>query len=229
MKRDNQANWEYAATIYAAVKGNNRYSNFCKEYAQKYFGPLDGLNVLDAGCGDGEYTEIFRTKGACAYGCDGSSAVIETAKRKNPFCHFDVVDLSKVVPYEDDLFDLVFCNLVLMDIDPIFTTAKELYRILRSSGKLHFSIVHPAFYLADWARNDEGCIVSKNVMNYIKPTEIVQLWETQPVIHYHRPISYYYNLFADAGFRLKSMDEPSVYESEKIPDIPLYLFSVFEK
>lgn len=83
--------------------------------------------------------------------------------------------------------------------------------------------------MAEWAKNDEGRIVSKSVTSYITPTEIIQPWEMQPVIHYHRPISYYYNLLSDAGFRLIKMDEPSVYEAEKIPDIPLYLFSVFEK
>ncbi len=229
VEQDNLANWSSAATIYAAVKGDNRYSNFCRAYAQERFGLLQGLTILDAGCGDGEYTEMFRAKGAHAYGCDGSTAVIDIAKRRNPQCHFDVVDLSKGLPYGDCLFDFVFCNLVLMDIEPISDTVKELYRVLKSSGKLHFSIVHPAFYMAEWARDDEGRIVSKNVTNYIKRTESTQLWGTQQVIHYHRPISYYYNLFADAGFRLISMDEPSVYEAEKIPDIPLYLFSVFEK
>ncbi len=229
VEQDNLANWSNAATIYAAVKGDNRYSNFCRAYAQEQFGPLHGLTILDAGCGDGEYTEMFRVKGAHAYGCDGSTAVIDIAKRRNPLCHFDVVDLSEALPYGDCLFDLVFCNLVLMDIEPISDTVKELHRVLKSSGKLHFSIVHPAFYMAEWARDDEGRIVSKNVTNYIKRTEIPQLWETQQVIHYHRPISYYYNLFADARFRLINMDEPSVYEAEKVPDIPLYLFSVFEK
>ncbi len=163
VEQDNLANWSSAATIYAAVKGDNRYSNFCRAYAQERFGLLQGLTILDAGCGDGEYTEMFRAKGAHAYGCDGSTAVIDIAKRRNPQCHFDVVDLSKGLPYGDCLFDFVFCNLVLMDIEPISDTVKELYRVLKSSGKLHFSIVHPAFYMAEWARDDEGRIVSKTL------------------------------------------------------------------
>ncbi|WIV12888.1 hypothetical protein [Proteiniborus sp. MB09-C3] len=48
-------------------------------------------------------------------------------------------------------------------------------------------------------------------------------------MHFHRPISYYFNKISDVGFSLKNMFEPKVYEESKIPDIPLYLFAEFMK
>ncbi|HCC51745.1 MAG TPA: hypothetical protein DEQ30_06525 [Porphyromonadaceae bacterium] len=124
---------------------------------------------------------------------------------------------------------MIFSNLVLMDIDPLDKTVKEFSRILKEKGKLFFSIVHPAFYLSDWERNNAGIITHKKVTSYISHKSVEQKWGEQPVIHYHRPISFYFNLFAKNGLLLSQMYEPNVYEDTKIPDIPLFLFAELVK
>lgn len=225
----NLENWAEAAKIYAEVKGDNKYSCFCRDFAERHFTDVTQLHILDAGCGDGEYTEMFRKKGAIATGCDGSFKVIEIAKKQYPHCKFDVADLSDRLPCDDYKFDLVFSNLVLMDIEEINTAVKEFERVLKKDGKLFFSIVHPAFYLADWEKNEDGIIVHKKVTSYITPRDIEMVWVTQPVLHYHRTISYYFNLLAEHSFTFFKMYEPKVYEDTKIPDIPLYLFAEFIK
>ena len=229
MEINNLDNWANAATIYAEAKGDNIYSCFCKSFADEYFSNVRGLRLLDAGCGDGEYTEMFRLKDADATGCDSSTAVIAAAKSKYPLCTFDVVDLTSVFPYNDNSFDAVFSNLVFMDIDPLEKSIEEISRVMKLGGKLFFSIVHPAFYPGDWGRDKLGKITHKKIMSYIshKPSEVV--WATQPVLHYHRPISFYFNLLAQNGFLFSQMYEPEVYEEAKIPDIPLFLFSEFIK
>ena len=229
MREGNLKNWMDAAPIYAQVKGENIYSCFCKAFADRLFSDISQWRVLDAGCGDGEYTELFRQKGADAIGCDGSEGVIKMARQQYSSCRFDVVDLSGRMPYGDGQFDLVFCNLVLMDIDSIDLTISEIARVLQNRGKFFFTIVHPAFYLADWARNENGVIVHKKVTSYITCKSVEQCWDTKPVLHYHRPISWYFNLLAKNGLALSRMYEPKVYEAAKIPDIPLYLFAEFVK
>jgi ubiquinone/menaquinone biosynthesis C-methylase UbiE len=217
-------NWMEAATIYAEVKSGNIYSCFCRKFVDALLKDASGLSVLDAGCGDGEYTEMFRKKGASAIGCDCSDEVIKIAKQQYPFCHFDMASLFDSLPYEDNQFDLVFSNLVLMDIDPIDKTVNEFYRVLRKNGKLFFSIVHPAFYLADWGKNEDGVITYKRLNTYLTTCSVEQEWGTQPVLHYHRPISFYLNLLAENRFVFSRMYEPRVYEESKIPDIPLFMF-----
>lgn len=81
--------------------------------------------------------------------------------------------------------------------------------------------MHPAFYLGDWVKNEEGIIVYKKVNSYITPRSIEMVWVTQPVLHYHRPVSYYFNLLTEHGLAFLKMYEPMVYEDTKIPDIPL--------
>lgn len=150
------------------------------------------------------------------------------AESKYPTVPFQHVDIMKQMPYKNREFDIILCNLVLMDINQIHNAISEFHRVLKPNGIFFFSIVHPAFYLADWELNEEGVIISKKVTRYITPLEKEQnFWNK--TMHYHRPISYYFNKLSDIGFRLKFMSEPKVYGEKKIPEIPLYLFAEFVK
>jgi len=182
------------------------------------------LKILDAGCGSGIYTDLFTNNGGIVIGCDGSSEMIKIAKTTYPLNQFDVVDLLDHMPYENDEFVIVFCNLVLMDIDPIDSTISEFYRIIKNGGSFFFSILHPAFYRAVW-END-----GKKIKNYIKPLVIEQKAPWGVTVHYHRSISYYFNKISDKGFSLTKMFEPNERERmENRPDIPLFLFVEYKK
>jgi ubiquinone/menaquinone biosynthesis C-methylase UbiE len=201
---------------------------FCKEFISKQLININNAKILDAGCGDGGYTDILTKNGGKVIECDGSVEMLKIAKEKYPEYKFDHVDITTDFPYADKQFDLVLCNLVLMDIDPISKTISEFYRVLRNGGELSLSIVHPAFYRAEWEQNEKSQCISKKVKSYITPTtEQQQFWGA--TTHYHRPISFYLNTATKSGFSLIEMLEPSVYESTKIPDIPLYLFLKFQK
>jgi ubiquinone/menaquinone biosynthesis C-methylase UbiE len=220
--------WNLATESYSENNKTSQYSNFCKEFISTHFSNIKNMKILDAGCGNGEFSYIFSRNGCNVTGCDGSVEMIKIARAKFPIYQFDVVNLLDSMPYGDNDFDMVFCNLVLMDIDPIDKTISEFYRILKNNGVLFFSIVHPAFYLADWEEDENGCIKSKKVKKYITPCiEKQNFWGV--TTHYHRPISYYFNKLSETGFSLKNMFEPVIYEKSKIPDIPLYLFAEFRK
>jgi len=194
-----------------------------------HFINIYGLKVLDAGCGNGIFTHILSQNGGNVIGCDGSVEMLKLAQANYPKYQFDIVDLLNSIPYKNMEFDLVFCNLVLMDIDPIDKVIEEFYRVLKANGTFFFSIIHPAFYHASWERNEKGIIDGKKVKGYITPFSITQNAPWGKTAHYHRPISFYYNKISSIGFRLIKMFEPSVYEDAKVPDIPLYLFSEFNK
>lgn len=220
--------WDNAANTYSKSEAISRYSMFCKDFISKQFTDVENAKILDAGCGDGEYTNILTKNGGIVIGCDGSAEMLKIAKKKYPKYKFNNVDITTELPYADKQFDIVFCNLVLMDIDPINKSISEFNRILRDKGELFFSIVHPAFYRAEWERDEDGQCISKKVKSYITQlAEQQQFWGT--TTHYHRPISFYINTVIKAGFILTEMLEPSVYETTKISDIPLYMFLKFRK
>ncbi len=220
--------WDAAAKAYSASEETSRYSLFCREFVAGHFACINNKNVLDAGCGNGAYTHILTKNGGIVTGCDISSGMLSIAKEKFPAYSFDKADLTGELPYENNSFDIVFCHLVLMDIDPIDNALSEFYRVIRNSGIFFFSICHPAFYRAEWETADNNRIISKKVREYITPVrERQNFWGM--TTHYHRPLSYYFNKTSKAGFILDEMYEPAVYEETKIPEIPLYLFAEFHK
>ena len=222
--------WDEAALSYSKYETSSPYSLFCREYIASNFENVSNKKILDAGCGNGEYTHILTKNGCTVIGCDASNEMLKIAKEKYPKYRYDNVNFMDKTPYDNNYFDIVLCHLVLMNIDPIDNAIAEFCRITKENGIFFFSIVHPAFYLAEWERNEDGIALSKKMSNYITPTSMQQMfWGS--TMHYHRPVSYYFNKIIKAGFTLKEMHEPQVYDcnESKIPDIPLYLFAEFQK
>jgi ubiquinone/menaquinone biosynthesis C-methylase UbiE len=221
--------WNIAAESYSEFITTSRDQIFCKEFISNYFNNNQKMKILDAGCGNGVYTDILTKYGNNVIGCDGSSEMLKIAKLKYPFYQFDIVNLLDRIPYSDEEFDIVFCNLVLMDIDPIDNTISEFYRVNKKGGLFFFSILHPAFYLADREKDEKGVIICKRIKNYINPLIIEQQAPWGITAHYHRSLSYYLNKISAVGFSLTKMFEPNDHEQVKRPDIPLFLFIEFKK
>jgi ubiquinone/menaquinone biosynthesis C-methylase UbiE len=221
---NNTSLWNNAAESYSDFINTSKDHIFCKEIITDYFCNMKKKKILDAACGNGIYTDILTKYGNNVIGCDGSSEMLKIAKIKYPFYQFDMVNLLSHIPYGNNVFDIVFCNLVLMDIDPIDNTISEFYRVIKKGGSFFFSILHPAFYLANWE------IDGKKIKNYINPLVIEQQTPWGVTVHYHRSMSYYFNKISDKGFSLVKMFEPNEREKmENRPDIPLFLFVEFKK
>lgn len=144
-------------------------------------------------------------------GCDGSAVMVSIAQQKYPLVQFDVVDLQEHLPYQNQEFDVVFCNLVLMDIEKIETSIAEMARVLKTGGMFIFSILHPCFYLGKWETDKLGRKTYRKILNYLEPQtkELVFWGET---IHYHRPLSYYLNLMTQSKLWLEQLHEPAMVD-----------------
>jgi SAM-dependent methyltransferase len=73
------------------------------------FGDLDGLRVLDAGCGGGRYSKVCGEAGATVFGADHTQSVDKAAElcRHLPQVRFVQADL-KHLPFAPASFDFVF-------------------------------------------------------------------------------------------------------------------------
>ena len=91
--------WNQAAKSYSESNSTSQYSIFCKEFVSKHFSNIQNLKILDAGCGNGEYTHILSKNGNKVIGCDGSEEMLKIAKSKYPFYQFDHVNLLDIIPY----------------------------------------------------------------------------------------------------------------------------------
>ena len=106
-------------------------------------GRLEGLRVLDLGCGDGELTFHLYDAGALVSGLDISPDTIELARRRferyRPDAEVDFrVGPAEDTPFEDASFDVVVGKWILHHID-VARAADEVARLLRPGGKAVFA------------------------------------------------------------------------------------------
>ena len=101
---------------------------------------LDGLRVLDIGCGTGFFSERLAEKGAIVIAADLSSEMLKQAKNR---CADKVVEYreadAEALPFADDSFDLVFSSLALQWCCDLSVPLKELQRVTKPAGRIYFS------------------------------------------------------------------------------------------
>ena len=221
--------WENAVEQSADNQERSEFADQNKAIVKARFPRLNGEKVLDLGCGYGYYTDYFNRVGGNVVGIDGAETMIALAKSRYPDCDFSVADIEKSFPFENESFDIIFCNQVLMDIENIEHVFFESCRVLKPEGIFYYSIVHPAFYQGDWQENESGYQYAKRIASYLtRNVSENRFWG--PTVHFHRPLSDYLNAAAEAGMVLKRTEEPRSYDGKmKNDDIPLFFFAEYKK
>lgn len=115
----------------------------------KVIGKVKHKKILDLGCGFGDLSILMAKKGANVVGIDISEKWIDMCKSK--YIHiknldFIVADGSDLQQFKNETFDFVIMNMVLLNvptIDKVKMIFKEISRILKKSGQLIFSDLHP--------------------------------------------------------------------------------------
>jgi ubiquinone/menaquinone biosynthesis C-methylase UbiE len=101
--------------------------------------PDDALNILDIGCGTGNYTDLFqkvtRAKRYQVYGIEPSEGMISKARQKNSDITFQQAT-AEGIPSDDNFFDFVFMTDVIHHIPDIRKMFSEIHRILKPHGKV---------------------------------------------------------------------------------------------
>lgn len=107
--------------------------------------PLEGMKVLDVGCGTGTNLLDYQQAGCDVYGIDMSPSMMEIAREKLG----DKVNLhqgdASQMPYEDNFFDLVTSTLMLHELRPSVRDAivKEMIRTVKAEGHILLIDFHP--------------------------------------------------------------------------------------
>jgi SAM-dependent methyltransferase len=170
-------------------------------------GGVDGLDVLEVGCGAGQCTRWLAAHGARAVGMDLSAGMLRAAGSGSP-ASFVQADARRL-PFAPASFDLA-CSAygaVPFVADPE-RIMREVARVLRPRGRWIFSLTHPV----RWAfPDDPGPAGLTATRSYFDRTPYVELDADGAVLYaeHHRTLGERVADLVAAGFVLERLVEPA--------------------
>lgn len=116
------------------------YSSRCVAFLKTLEGgSLEGLRILDIGCGRGDLVYRLRALGARAFGVEIEPRYLASGKALNEirddFAVLSIAQPGQPLPYPDGYFDRVVSFQVLEHVADLDAVAGEVARVLRPGGK----------------------------------------------------------------------------------------------
>lgn len=192
--------WERRAQEYEREAATGAYNALYDRPATlELLGGVQGLDVLDAGCGPGLYAAELVQRGAKVTGIDGSPQMIELARaRIGTRAALRVHDLATPLNWVPDAsFDAIVMALVVHHIDDRVALFREMHRVLRPGGHVVFSTHHPT---TDWLRLGGS---------YFDIEPVEEVWQGDWDVRYWRlPLTATCAEVYEAGFLIERIVEP---------------------
>ncbi len=189
----------------------NTYDQFADTYAQSYaqprttgfnsnldlviprlvevVGSVDGLSVLDAGCGEGIVSRSLVGTATPLVGIDIVPQLIAYARKRDltQSITYEVHDLSRPPPHYQRTFDLIVSNLVLNDVPDYRGFITTLSASLKPHSRIVLSLNNPY-----------SALLREKVDNYFD-TEAVAQYIFGPATYFHRTVLHWwqYHFYPD--------------------------------
>ncbi|MYL71574.1 methyltransferase domain-containing protein [Halobacillus litoralis] len=185
---------------------------------------LRNKTVLDLGCGFGWHCRYAREQQASSViGVDISENMLQKARENtnDPAISFIKMPIEDI-KFTESQFDVVINSLAFHYIKAFKITCQKVYDCLKPGGTFLFSVEHPIFTSRseqDWYFDEQGNILHWPVDNYQTEGLRKTTFLTENVIKYHRTLSTYINDIIDAGFKIKTVEEP-IPSNEMLKSVP---------
>jgi SAM-dependent methyltransferase len=98
------------------------------------------VKVLDAGCGNGEFSKFIKSMGFDVVGIDISQSAIKKAIANNPDIDFKIGSVEDPLPFADGEFDVIWTTEVLEHVFDIHTCLSQFNCILSQGGQLILTV-----------------------------------------------------------------------------------------
>lgn len=169
---------------------------------------VNGLRVLDAGCGPGWYAAWLCDHGAAVVGIDASPKMIALAQqRTGGRADLRVADMGQPLNFlADGSFDLVLSALAVHYVPDMGMLCAEFARVLKPGGLFVFSTAHPFFDYLYFKSRD-----------YFAVEQVSAEWtgfggEPVTVPAYRQPLTHITEALWRAGFVIERLIEPQPTE-----------------
>lgn len=212
---ESKRRWNINADFWDGKMGENSnyfHCNIVRPETEQFLNVITGDLVLDAACGNGNFSRRLAENGAKVVAFDYSEELIEHAKKrcsgyldKIQFNVCDATNYDQLLSLRQDKpFDKAVSNMAMMDISDIEPLLNAVYEMLKHQGVFVFSTHHPCFekpkdkYMTSCVHKGVA-IIGQPVLQY----------------YYHRSLSDMLKICFDAGFMLNGFIEKVDNDKEK--------------
>ena len=209
---------------------------------KKMVGDVQGLRLLDMGCGEGYFSRFYAKAGADVTGIDFSDNQIAAAQEEESRAPLGIryqrADASKMGDVESEGFDIVISFMALMDIEDYEGAIMQAARVLKPGGRFMFILIHPCF---GWSRRgpDEEVLVRweyrsledgsrephyLKIFEYFTNHPFKMRWkddeghEVAVTTQFHRTLTDYVRALRKNGFVVSQIEEPRPVEGKFDPN-----------
>lgn len=177
---------------------------------------LTGKNVLDIGCGAGDFAAYCVQQGAAAVtGLDVSKNMIALAQSTHQHENLTFIHGAiEHVTLQNETFDVICSSLALHYVEDFDGAIEKVSRALRDNGMLVFSVNHPITLSPiaeedDWIRNEKGEPTFMKLNAYHDEGKRHMKWIVDDVTFYHRKLSTMINALIKHGLHIAELAEPA--------------------
>jgi SAM-dependent methyltransferase len=161
-------------------------------------------DVLEYGCGGGQWSINLARLGARPVGLDLSIRQLEHARRLMERAHvrFPIVNAdAERTPFCDESFDVVFCDHGAMSFTDPYRTVPEVARVLRPGGLFAFNI-ESALHFVCWDDGKET-VGDRLQLDYFG----MRKWDDGESVNFALPYGEWIRLFRASGFEIEDLVE----------------------
>jgi SAM-dependent methyltransferase len=169
-------------------------------------GDVEGKDVLEYGCGAAQWSILLARAGARPVGLDNSGRQLEHARElmAEADVEFPLVHASAgEAPFDDESFDIVFCDHGAMTFADPYATVPEVARLLRPGGLFAFSQTTPLALLCFDVKADT---VRPELLRPLFGLHRIDWVEHEPV-EFNLPQGRWLDLFRANGFVVEDLLE----------------------
>lgn len=216
MKQNIYDNEQFFMGYEAIRKREYNYNNLLEQpNFLKLVPDLAEKNVLDLGCGMGDFAYSCVTKGAKnVLGIDISTKMITVAKKRyqHEQIQFQKTALEDM-KLESGHFDFISSSLAFHYVADFDALIEKISLALCDEGVLLFSIEHPIVTAnkggVDWQFDEEGSLLHFAVDRYQEQGIRTQNWLVNDVVTYHRTFSTIINTLIEHDLQIERVIEPT--------------------